>query len=362
MSFKGRIGFDARMWSHPGIGRYIRELSSGLSQKISPERFLLMGYPKDLSSKNFKPLFSNIYSLSEQIELPLKSDGVDLLHVPHFNAPWVYPKKMVVTIHDLIYYHDAKASKRTLGRFYAASMLARIARTADAILTVSEYTKKDLLLSFPTLKPDKVFVAPEAASDQFYKINDAGRLALVRQRYKLDQPFVLFVGSLKRHKNLGALIEVMRSLRENNKIKHELVVVGRKDPRETELLNQIQTQSFVRYLGEVPDEDLCPLYNLADLFVLPSFFEGFGLPVVEAMTCGTPVLCSNRTSLPELVPDASWTFDPENASELGSRIERILNDTTLREKLAVQALAHSQKFTWDETVNRTLSVYAKVLG
>lgn len=337
------------MWDHPGIGRYLRELSRRLLEKTPPDWLCLLGR----SPQSHRKLHSPIYSLREQFEVLLAARDLPVLHVPHFNIPVMRKKKLVVTIHDLIYVREPKASKSRFGQSYARWLMKTIARRADAVLTVSEFTRKDLLEAFPEMSPDRVFTTPEAASRIFRPIRDAEALGAVRKKYSLQAPFVLFVGSLKPHKNLPALVGAMSRLREEKKLPHELVLVGRGDMK--------NKPSFVRHWAEVPDEDLACVYNLAQLLVLPSFWEGFGLPVLEAMACGTPVIASNCASLPEVAGEAALLFDPLRIDALAELIYNVLEKKELREKMRRMGIEQARLFSWEKTADITLRVYRQVL-
>ena len=305
---------------------------------------------------------SKPYSLREQWELFNFSRRHDLLHVPHFNIPVFGAKKLVVTVHDLIYLKDKRYSASGLGRAYVRMMFKKIEKKADAVLTVSEYTKADLLHSFPGLR-GRVFVTYEGASALFRPIHDREELRRIQNKYSLHPPFVLFVGSLKSHKNVSVLIEAMAALKNEKRSEQELVLVGRKDEKEKGLLALIRkNSSFVKTLGEVSDEDLAVLYNLAEVFVLPSLWEGFGLPALEAMACGTPVLSSDRSSLPEVVGQAGSLFDPTRVDALKELLYTVLESRPLREKMSEMGLVQAKKFSWDKTADSTLDVYERVLG
>ena len=366
MQKNNRIGIDIRLWSHPCIGRYIRELV-GQMNALKPLRSIhLLGYAEDLKKTsalfNQREVSSKIYSLGEQWEMTAKSKDLALLHTPHFNIPVMRPGKLVATIHDLIYLHDAKSSKSRLGKPYAQFLFKKIEEKASAILTVSEYTKNDLLNHFPNISSEKVFVTHEAVSPFFKKMTDGQELEIARRKFSFLKPFVLFVGSLKDHKNIPALIEAVRSVRLEKKIEVELVVVGRRDMKNKRLWELIiKNREFVKYLGELPDEDLLKIYNLAQVFVLPSLREGFGLPVLEAMACGTPVIVSNRTSLPEIAGGAGLVFDANRVDELASLLYTVWTDASLRESLSVKGLARASEFSWKKTADKTLQVYEKVL-
>ncbi len=371
------------MWDHPGIGRYIRELSAALISFSSEYQFTFYGYtkvtgpatsasppegePADVLMAGASPVTfvntrSKVYSILEQFEIPFSYKNTDLLHIPHFNIPVFYPKKLVVTVHDLTYLHDPGASRAPLAGIYAHFLLKVISKKASAILTVSEYTKNDLLNSFPGLRPDKVFVTHEAVSPFFRKVDDPEILKRAKKTFSLEKPFVLSVGSLKPHKNIPALIRAIAALRTKKEFSHELVLVGRKDENNPELLKLMQEHSFVHYLGELGDEDILLLYNLTDVFVLPSFREGFGLPVLEAMACGAPVICSNQTSLPEVAGEAGLFFDPHKVDALEELLYNILQNNELRKKMSRAGLERVKQFSWERTAKKTLEVYRKVLG
>jgi len=359
------IGIDARMWRHPGIGRYLRELTEALLSESGNERFIFLGdrsLRKEFSKhSDFRETRSKIYGLGEQWEIPRLARDLDLLHVPHFNIPIFSGPPLVVTVHDLTYFHDPKASRSKFSRAYASYFLRKVTQKASAVLTVSEYTKKDLLEAFPGLSADRVFVTHEAAAPTFKKISDSQTLEEIKQRYGLHTPYVLFVGSLRPHKNIPALIKAMAVLRDRKKIPHDLVLVGKKEAADPELLDLISRNPFVRVVGEVPDEALAALYNLADLFVLPSFREGFGLPLVEAMACGTPVLAARATSLPEIGADAARYFDPASIDALSELLYNVLIDSDLRQTMRAAGLRRAKEFSWEKTAVKTLEVYRYVL-
>ena len=347
---KRKIGIDARMWGHPGIGRYLRELSGAMAaEPFEHELFYIRGRAK-------------IYGLAEQWEIPWKARHFDLLHVPHFNIPVLFNGKLVVTIHDLTYFHSPEVSKSPLAKLYVTWLLRTIRKKARAILAVSEYTKKDLLETFPGIPENLVFVTHEAAAPEFRKIEDENALARIRGKYSLNRPFVLFVGSLKKHKNVPALIEAVARLKERKNIPHELVLTGKSGPTEKELTALIGRHDFVRMIGEAEGRDLPGLYSLAEAFVLPSFREGFGLPVLEAMACGTPVVVSNRTSLPEVAGDAGLLFDPERIDALEDVLYNVLNNNELRKNMIQRGFEQAQRFSWKRTAEQTLQVYRQALS
>ena len=178
----------------------------------------------------------------------------------------------------------------------------------------------------------------------------------------MQNPFVLFVGSLKTHKNISVLIQAVECLRFEKKIAVDLVIVGRRDIKNKVLWNVLQEkQAFIHYLGELPDADLALIYNLACVFVLPSLREGFGLPVLEAMACGTPVIVSDRASLPEIAGTAGLVFDARRVDELSALLYNVFSDEALRRRLKSAGLARAQEFSWRKTAEKTLDAYERVL-
>jgi len=363
-----KIGVDVRMWDHPGIGRYLRELVTALSASGARQAFCFLGFGRTrealarvFPNAKFEESSSRIYGLHEQEELWRFSRKVDLLHVPHFNAPLFLSSKLIVTVHDLIYLKDTRYSGSFLGKLYARVLFQGLARNADAVIAVSRFTMNDLIQAFPKLE-GRVEVIHEAASAHFRQSPDPKALRAVRDRLGLSSPFILFVGSFKAHKNLPVLLDAFQGIKKKNGLAHELVLVGKKDPKEKELLRRLANLPHVTCLENLEDESLFALYHLAEVLVAPSLWEGFGLPVLEAMACGTPVICSDRSSLPEVAGDAALTFDPERADCLEELLVRILQDNDLRQKLSAKGLERSSRFSWENAAQETVKLYEKVLG
>jgi glycosyltransferase involved in cell wall biosynthesis len=358
------------MWHHAGIGRYLRELVRQPAYRALNAAFDFYGYAQHAeeiqnalpnAASRFIPIRSKIYSLAEQLEW-LSLGPMDLLHVPHFNVPVFLNRRLVATIHDLTYLHQKDASSSGWAAPYTRFMLECIQKKASAVLTVSEHTRKDFLELFPRHDSRRMTVTPEAPAALFQRCGDRSALERTRERFQLCRPFVLFVGSLKPHKNVPAAIRALERLRSSKGIAHEFVLVGRVDPRNRELLSLTEKSAFVRTLGEIDDTALMHLYNLADLFVLPSFYEGFGLPVLEAMACGAPVIASNRSSLPEIMGDAGILFDPYRVDALEALIYNVLKNNELRENMRRNGLEQAKRFSWRKTAEATVRVYESVLS
>jgi glycosyltransferase involved in cell wall biosynthesis len=277
-------------------------------------------------------------------------------------APFLFGAPFVVTVHDLYHehfpqYYPTRALART--RLYAHMTLRR----AAAIIADSEFSKQDIV-RFHRIAPHKVTVAHLAADPLFRPIHDERQLAAVRARYGTGERFVLFVGALKPTKNLSTVIEAYVRLRRADATRHRLVLVGGTTAwLKEDIFAAARASGYgdeIVFTGYVPDDDLVALYNAADIFVSPSLFEGFGLPPLEAMACGTPVVTSNTTSLPEVLGDAALMVDPHDVETLASTIATVLEDGALRARLSVQGLERAATFSWDATARTIAGVYRDV--
>ena len=368
MTAPGMVVLDTRMFCHPGIGRYVRELSAALLKIAPVETFTFLApfaAVPGLSGSgavNIRPTQSRIYSVAEQLEMPRVARGTRLFHAPHFNFPLFWKGKLVVTIHDLIYLRHRESLASPTKRVVARFLIGAACRKADALIAVSEHTKKDILTEFPATDPSKINVIHEAASASFCPASDLEK-ARVRAKYGLQEPFVLFVGTLKPHKNLSVLLSAMSEVNRRGGIaRQNLVIAGRSDEKHPEIGKNAGSYPFAKLIGEVSDADLPALYSAADAFVLPSLYEGFGLPVLEAMACGTPVIVSNASSLPEVAGAAAMTFEPTRVDALAELLYTVLENKSLRQKMSTDGLERAKRFSWKKTAEETLRVYEKVLS
>jgi len=233
---------------------------------------------------------------------------------------------------------------------------------ADAIIAISNHTKLDLIKYFDAPE-DKITVTHLAADKAFTRIVDHDILKKIRQKYSLPHDFVLFVGSLEPRKNLPTLLAAYALLQQTFKNKFSLVIVGSEGWLNDQiklLITELKISENVCFTGYVAQEHLSAIYSMASVFVYPSLYEGFGLPVVEAMACGTPVITSNVSSIPEVVGDAAVLIDPINKEELALTIERVLGDEDLRESLRISGIARAKTFSWERCARETLEVYKRV--
>jgi glycosyltransferase involved in cell wall biosynthesis len=283
-------------------------------------------------------------------------ERVDALHVQYF-APIGYRGPLVVTVHDLAFLHVPESFPLAL-RVALRVLVPRSLERASRIIAVSEFTRRDIMARY-RIRPDKIVVIPEGADARF-RPRTAGETTPVLARYGLRPGFLFSLGRLNRRKNLGRLLQAYARLRAAGAPAVPLVIGGKPDyGLEVMLLRGRPAADMVgvRWMGLIPDEDLPAFYSGAAGFIYPSLFEGFGLPVLEAMSCGTPVVTSDRTALPELTGDAGLSVDPERVEALAEAMTRILTDQTLAQDLRRRGLERSRRFSWGETARRTLDVY-----
>jgi glycosyltransferase involved in cell wall biosynthesis len=287
-----------------------------------------------------------------------------VLHV-QFTAPPFSPCPVVVSIHDLSFEHLPETFKWR-SRKQLRITVRRSARQAAQVIALSEYARGDILDSYH-VNPEKVSVIPLAAPGHFRPVSDEEELQRVRQTYGIEGDYILSVGAIQPRKNLSRLVAAYSHLRwakPEGKLP-KLVLVGKCAWLYDETLRtikQLEVSNSVVLTGYVPQADLPALYSGALCFVYPSYFEGFGLPPLEAMKCGAPVIVGDRTSLPEVVGDAGVLVDPFNVDEIAYAIQRVTADGELRAQLRVKGLERAKLFDWQETARQTLAVYKKAAG
>jgi glycosyltransferase involved in cell wall biosynthesis len=289
----------------------------------------------------------------------LRRNPVDLLHV-QFTAPPFAPCPVVVTVHDLSFEHLPVTFRRR-SRAQLRLTVRRSARRAARVITGSEHTRRDIISTYG-LSPESVKTIQLAAPASFGPVTDKTELQRVRDTYGIEGDYILSVGSIQPRKNLRRLIESVSYLRRvrPDRAQPKLVLVGKRAWLYDETLRAIEENALLDSIiltGYVPQRDLPALYSGAICFVYPSYFEGFGLPPLEAMKCGAPVIVGNRTSLPEVVGDAGLQVDPFDVGALASALERLINNSDFRNELRVKGLVQARKFDWRETAQRTLEVY-----
>jgi glycosyltransferase involved in cell wall biosynthesis len=366
-----RIGIDARKLHDFGIGTYIRNLLRHLARLDRNTEFVVLARPADCKGlgslgENFRavPELAANYSVAEQIRIPfaLRREGVTLFHAPHYVLPPLVTCRSVVTIHDCIHLMFPQYLPSRLALTYARASITLASRRATRVLTVSESSKRDIL-RFVDVPAEKIDVIYNAYDERFGVEPREEDVIRVRERYQLHDEFVLYAGNVKPHKNLERLIQAFDLVRKRGLEHLKLVLIGDEISRYAALRRAVhshQLHKYVRFLGYLPEETLAVMYRLAGVFVFPSLYEGFGLPPLEAMASGTPVVTSNISSLPEVAGDAAVLVDPYRPEAIADGIERVLCDETLRRDLRAKGLARAQQFSWEASVTRVREIYGEV--
>lgn len=361
-----RIGIDARMVNNTGIGRYLRNLLRQLARIDRQNEYCLFlnkGEHFALTRENFTtiPLKMNVplYSLREQYWLPLdiRRWRPDVVHYPNFDLPVCSPAPYIVTIHDLIYFLYPEQCPSRLAHYYARAMLAHSTKHARVVVTDSEHSKQDLQHYF-RLPAEKIRVIFPAADERAFsgEPNPA-----VLAQYEIVQPYILYVGEHHAYKNVMTLMQAYMAERD---IYHnfQLVIAGKRDVRQKTLYEaaaQFDSGKRILFTDFVPDDDLFDLYRGARLFVFPSRYEGFGLPPLEAMACGVPVICSNAASLPEVVGDAAIQVQPDDISAFAAAMRSVLTNESLLRTLKYKGLARARQFSWEIAARQLVDIYTQ---
>lgn len=371
---KLKIGIDARMFSDAftGIGRYNFELTKRLFQPYNLERtdlewVIFLNEPQ-FSQFEFPAHVKKVcvnashYSFAEQgrFAFLLYKEKCDLVHFSHFNLPLLYWRPFVVTIHDTTISFYPGKKMNTWWRKLAYQMVIRQAvKASKHIITVSEHTKQDVIKLFG-IRPEKISAIHIAPSPEFKKLEEDVILA-VKDAYQLPDEFLLYTGNWREHKNLVGLINAFAVLKAQEKFKSlALVITGKEDPHYPEVkatIAELNLQDSIKLVGLINIRSLMALFNAATIYVCPSFYEGFGLPPLEAMACGTPVAVSCAASLPEVCGKAAAYFDPHNVEDMTQVLSDLLLDKDHQTQLVALGLKQIKNFSWDTCAQQTLAVY-----
>jgi glycosyltransferase involved in cell wall biosynthesis len=367
---------------HSGIGQYLVRLLSALGVAYPDDNYWLLVPPGAFSSPPFPP---NVQVQEVPLRVPggrrlekffweqrvfphaAEQMGADLLHVPYFATPLSQPLPTVVTIHDMIPFRMPVYMTSGAVRAYQA-LVSRASRRAARILTVSEYSRQEIqeLLG---ISKERIEVVLEAAGEQFRPCTDAQVLAQARERYGLGPRYVLYVGGFDERKNVQGLVQAFAQLLQADVAADlQLMIAGDTSrlggatyPDWRPLAQKLSIMDHI-CTGLVTDADLPLLYSGASVYVFPSLYEGFGLNPLEAMACGVPVVCSNRTSLPEVVGDAAVLVDPTEPTAVAAALKRVLQDTSLQVQLRARGLARAARFSWERAARETRAVFLDALS
>ncbi|HOU15170.1 MAG TPA: glycosyltransferase family 1 protein [Anaerolineae bacterium] len=363
------IGIDLRLHAYApgGISRYARHLAQALPPLLASETLTLVQHrresdPMDVPGarvcRAWTPPHHRLERWALGAELfPLK---LDLFHSTDFIPPAWGARRMVITVHDLNFLYYPQYLTADARRYYNDQIAWAVTR-ADAILADSHATQRDLerLLHVDPVRITVTHLAAEA----YFRPLPPEETQIVLARYGLEPGYLLFVGTWEPRKNLPGLLEALAQLHARGE-KRVLVIAGRPGWLYDEIFTRVKAlhlEPWVRFIEQVPGADLVALYNGAVLLAMPSFYEGFGLPALEALQCGTPVVVADRASLPEVVGIAGLLIDPDDPSTIADACWRIIHDAALRVRLQMEGQEQVRNFTWEETARRTFEVYRRVL-
>jgi len=366
-----RIGVDARLMHHQkaGISKYTLHLLQALAEIDLDDEIIMFQHRKHrepiVRAPNFHrtTLYSPVHSRLEQMGLPLELSrfNLSMLHSPDFIPPLYSRVPSVITVHDLAFLHFPHFLTADSAAYYG--QIDRAVRHADAIIVPSEHTKNDLtkMLGVPN---NKISVIYEAAAELYTPLPEEETRAQICAEFGLPSRFFLFVGTIEPRKNIGGLVEAFQFLKNHYNVNDvALVVAGGKGwlyDETLETVKRLGVRDSVHFVGRVSDETLHRLYVSARALVHPALYEGFGLPPLEAMACGTPAIVSNVSSLPEVVQHAALLVDPKSAEEIAIAMHRLLTDDLLHAEMREKGLRRASHFSWKRAAIETLEVYRKV--
>jgi glycosyltransferase involved in cell wall biosynthesis len=361
-----KIAFDLRRMENPGIGRYMKCLVEAVLAQAPENTYLLILPPgaenliaNGAGVEKISPRLK-YYSVREQIELPLilRRHQIDLFHSPHFLLPLVRPCPAVATIHDVIYLACKADLPSPAGRLYYRVMMKSALRRATRIITDSEFSRKDIAARLHA-SPEKIEVIYPGVDRLFQRVSDSAQIENVRFRYGIIGDYVLYTGIYKLRKNHAGLLSAFKSFLARGGTAR-LVIAGpmnEGEPVLRQLAGALGITDKVTFTGFIPDSDLPALYAAAKVYACPSLYEGFGFTVLEAMACGTPVVSSAATSLPEVGGDAAFYADPQRPEEFAQALHQAFNDSGLRSVMIEKGYKNAARFSWANTASQTLAVY-----
>lgn len=381
-----RIGIDCFFLQHipVGISVYTFQLIKSLARLDRNNEYVLFLSNRDDSALSFLPanmlasqdfIFPLPNTLLKEIfreqKLPFrfKKYKVDVCHIPYFASGFSQRTKNVVTIHDMAPYQFPIYNGSFFRRIYHAYTTHTVTK-ADFFITISKFSR-DEIIKFTGIPGKKIGVIPLGVDASFRPIKNIDQLESCRKKYNLPKKFILYVGGFDIRKNVINLLRAFISLNEEVKIQHKLVLVGNIPVNKKlimrgavidviRLIKELEISQDVYMPGFIDGADLPAVYSLADLFVFPSLYEGFGLPVLEALSCGTPVVASGSSSIPEIIDRKELLFDSMNVSEIKEKIKWMLEDSSIRKDFSLWGIERAKIFSWEKTAEKTLQIYEKV--
>jgi len=372
---KHKIGIDARMYGYAqtGIGNYIRHLIGCVFEFDKENDYVIFLLPEEfdnftLPNERIKKVrvSSEWYGWREQLFLPIeiRKENLDLMHFTHFNSPILYFGKTLITIHDITpFFFPGHKMKSLLRKTGFRAVFYSSVKKASRVIAVSQNTKKDIIKHFD-IDEKKISVIYEGVDGQFSPKKDLAKIDALKNKYLLKKPFIFYTGVWRNHKNLVGLIEAYFILRKKHKLDFDLVLGGNEDPYYPEVRRTWQKlglENDIKRIGFIDQKELPLFYSAANLFVIPSFYEGFGLIGLESFASGTPVVSSNRTSLPEILGKAAIYFNPDDHEEMAEKMKLVLTDKKLYNELIEKGFAQVKKYSWERMGRETLEMYRKIL-
>ncbi len=373
ISIDGRAAFWYR---GTGIGTYTYQLIYSLIKKYDKNHYNIYAPYESkediyINNKNSKIIFSNNnYSgyFWNDISTPPKylNEKTNIYHIPHNGIGMLSNKSTptIITLHDIIPYKMPETVSDSYLRIFH-KYIDTIIDNADGIITVSQYSKNDIATQFNYPK-EKIFVTHLSNEEIYYPIDSSLCKNFIHRKYKIGDNFILYVGGFSPRKNITGLIEAFSNYINLSKDRNlKLVIAGKKGLSYSiykKKVEDLKIENKVIFTGYIPVNHMPIFYNACEVFVYPSFYEGFGLPPIEAMACGTPVIASSLTSIPEIIGDAAYYINPHSIDEITSSLTKVLNNQDLKRNLIKKGLKKSSEYSWNKTAKETLDAYKTVCG
>ncbi len=366
-----KVALDCRLLGWPGLGRYCREVSSALVDAAPDIHFYWLCGPGDSSGLPSGPMASKLVlrsgpmSLREQVEVPrvLARHGIRLLHAPAAQTFPMFVPRLVVTVHDLTLRHFPQFLPNPLGRLYYWLMTTFAAHRADRLVAISQFTARDVATEWPRSQA-RISVVRNGVAASFAPVTSEVERSRVRVQMALPPHYLLYIGTWKQHKNLPLLLRAYGRLSPSQRQRFPLVLVAPSDDRYPEVPAAARAagiEADVLWRSDVPEAALPALYSMARCLILPSLYEGFGAPVVEAMACGTPCVVSTGGALPEVGGDACLSFEPSDEAACAACLARLIDDDALHADLSARARRRAPEFDRTEVARSLAAIYRELL-
>jgi len=366
-----RLAIDARKLTDFGIGTYLCSLLKGLEERRDVEMSVVIRPGHESRVEDLAPsarIFTSSageYSIFEHLQMPatLWREGVDLVHIPHYVVPALSPRPIVTTVHDVIQLFYPPRDRASLALLYLRVMLRSALRRSRVVITVSRTSRRDLISLF-SADPGRLVVVPNGVDPELGARPSSTEVEALKEFYGLQAPLVAVVANDKPHKNLDVVLRAYHLAVRRHRIPGQLVFVGGVEPssRMARRAARLGLTDRVRFLGRVPQSHLRALYHVAAVLLHISLYEGFGLPVLEAMGAGLPVVTSNVGAMRELGEDVARLVNPLDVDEVAGAVEQVLVDDPLRRRMIEAGRRRAERLTWERTVDKTVEAYRRALG